>query len=48
VYFGDTITTEYRIREIDTEKRRVYADVTCRNERGETVAAGLNVRAFVD
>jgi acyl dehydratase len=48
VYFGDTITTEYRIREIDTEKRRVYADVTCRNERGETVAAGVNVRAFVD
>ena len=48
VYFGDTITTEYRIREIDTEKRRVYADVTCRNERGETGAAGVNVRAFVD
>jgi acyl dehydratase len=48
VYFGDTITTEYRIREIDTEKRRVYADLTCRNERGETVAAGVNVRAFVD
>lgn len=48
VFFGDTITTEYRIREIDEQKRRVYADVTCRNERGETVAAGVNVRAFVD
>lgn len=48
VFFGDTITTEYSIREIDAAKRRVYADVTCRNERGETVAAGVNVRAFVD
>lgn len=48
VFFGDTITTEYRIREIDSAKRRVYADVTCRNERGETVAVGVNVRSFVD
>jgi len=48
VFFGDTITTEYRIREIDAAKRRVYADVTCRNERGETVAAAVNVRTFVD
>jgi 3-hydroxybutyryl-CoA dehydratase len=48
VFFGDTITTEYRIREIDRVKRRVFADVTCTNERGEVVAAGVNVRAFVD
>ena len=48
VFFGDTITTEYRIREIDTAKRRVHADVTCRNERGETVAVAVNIRAFVD
>jgi 3-hydroxybutyryl-CoA dehydratase len=48
VFFGDTITTEYRIREIDPVKRRVFADVTCTNERGEVVAAATNVRAFVD
>ena len=48
VFFGDTITTEYRIREIDSVKRRVHADVTCRNERGETVAVAVHVRAFVD
>ena len=48
VFFGDTITTEYRIREIDAAKRRVHADVTCRNERGETVAVAVNIRAFVD
>ena len=48
VYFGDTITTEYRVTEIDDVKRRVHADVICRNQRGETVAAAINVRAFVD
>ena len=48
VFFGDTITTEYRIREIDPVKRRVHAEVTCRNERGETVAAAVHIRAFVD
>jgi acyl dehydratase len=47
VFFGDTITTEYVIREYDREKRRIYADVTCRNQRGETVAAAVNIRAFV-
>jgi acyl dehydratase len=48
VFFGDTITTEYRIREIDEAKRRVYADVTCRNQNGKVVAAAVNVRSFVD
>lgn len=48
VYFGDTITTEYRVSGIDDVKRRVHADVICRNQRGETVAAAINVRAFVD
>jgi 3-hydroxybutyryl-CoA dehydratase len=48
VFFGDTVTTEYRIREIDAARRRVYADVTCRNERGDTVGVAVNVRAFVD
>lgn len=48
VFFGDTITTEYRVSEIDDVKRRVHADVTCSNQRGETVAAAINIRAFVD
>jgi 3-hydroxybutyryl-CoA dehydratase len=48
VFFGDTITTEYVVREYDPGKRRIYADVTCRNQRGETVAAAVNIRAFVD
>ncbi len=48
VFFGDTVTTEYVVREYDPEKRRIYADVTCRNQRGETVCVAVNVRAFVD
>jgi acyl dehydratase len=48
VRFGDTIATEYTITSVDAAKRRAYADVTCRNQRGETVAVATNVRAFVD
>lgn len=50
VYPGDTITTEYVIKDIDRTKGkgRVYADVRCSNERGETVAVAVNIRAFVD
>jgi 3-hydroxybutyryl-CoA dehydratase len=47
VFFGDTITTEYMVREADYDKQRVYANVTCRNQHGETVAVAVNVRAYV-
>lgn len=47
VFFGDTITTEYKVREVDHDKQRVYADVTCHNQNGETVAVAVNVRAYV-
>lgn len=48
VFFGDTITTVYTIREVNREKRRVIADVRCTNQRGEVVGAAVNIRAFVD
>ncbi len=48
VFFGDTITTEYKLVSIDEEKRRAYAEVTCTNQDGKVVAAGINVRAWVD
>jgi 3-hydroxybutyryl-CoA dehydratase len=48
VKFGDTITTEYTITEIDLAKRRMYSKVTCTNQRGEVVASAINLRAFVD
>ncbi len=47
VFFGDTVTTEYKIREVDMVKKRVYADVTVTNQHGETVAAAVNIRAYV-
>ncbi len=48
VRFGDTIATEYTIVALEPEKRRARAEVTCRNQRGETVAVAVNIRAFVD
>jgi len=48
VRFGDTITTEYTISEIDLAKKRMYNRVTCTNQRGEVVASAVNLRAFVD
>ncbi len=48
VYFGDTIETEYMVREYDSERRRVYSALTCKNQRGEVVAVAVNIRKFVD
>ncbi len=48
VRFGDTIATEYTIVALEPDKRRARAEVTCRNQRGETVAVAVNIRAFVD
>jgi acyl dehydratase len=48
VRFGDTITTKYTITEVDLEKKRMYNQVTCTNQKGETVAAAIHIRAFVD
>lgn len=48
VRFGDTITTIYEISKIDREKKRVYAQVTCRNQHGDTVAVATNIRVLVN
>ena len=48
VKFGDTITTEYVITEIDREKKRINSQVTCTNQRGETVGAAIHLRVFVE
>jgi acyl dehydratase len=47
VFLGDTIRTEYKVRDYDLLKKRVFADVTCTNQRGEVVAAAVNIRAYV-
>lgn len=48
VKFGDTITTQYTITEIDLAKKRLYNQVTCTNQRGEVVASAVHLRSFVD
>ena len=48
VKFGDTITTQYTISEIDLAKKRLYNQVTCTNQRGEVVASAIHLRSFVD
>lgn len=47
VKFGDTITTTYEVSRIDHEKKRVYAQVTCRNQHDEIVAVATNIRVHV-
>ena len=47
VKFGDTITTQYTISEIDVAKKRLYNQVTCTNQRGEVVASAVHLRSFV-
>jgi acyl dehydratase len=47
VFFGDTIRTEYKIARYDLEMKRVFADVTCTNQRNETVAVATNIRAYI-
>jgi 3-hydroxybutyryl-CoA dehydratase len=47
VFFGDTIRTEYKIARYDLDKKRVFADVTCTNQRNETVAVAVNIRAYI-
>jgi 3-hydroxybutyryl-CoA dehydratase len=47
VFFGDTIRTEYKIAKYDLDKKRVFADVTCTNQRNETVAGAVNIRAYI-
>jgi acyl dehydratase len=48
VYFGDTIETEYTVREYDPVKKRMLNDVVCRNQHGKVVAVATHLRKFVD
>lgn len=48
VKFGDTITTEYKIIEVDLAKKRIQNQCTCTNQRGEVVCSAIHLRAFVE
>lgn len=48
VKFGDTITTEYKIIEVDLAKKRIHNQCTCVNQHGEVVGSAIHLRAFVE
>lgn len=47
VYFGDTITVDYRISAIDTERRRSTGDITIKNQDGTLVAVAQHILKWV-
>lgn len=47
VYFGDTITVDYRIRAIDAERARSSGDVRVTNQDGTLVAVGTHILKWV-
>ncbi len=47
VFFGDTITVEYRISAIDIEKRRSTGDIQITNQDGVLVTVGTHILKWV-
>ena len=47
VYFGDTITVDYRIAAIDAERRRSTGDIRITNQDGVLVAVGQHILKWV-
>ena len=47
VFFGDTITVDYRIATVDPERRRATADIRITNQDGTLVAVATHVLKWV-
>ena len=47
VFFGDTVTVTYNVREVDAERRRSTAAIETNNQRGETVAVADHVMKWL-
>jgi 3-hydroxybutyryl-CoA dehydratase len=47
VFFGDTITVDYRVASIDTEKLRATADIRITNQDGTLVAVATHLLKWV-
>ncbi len=47
VYFGDTITVDYRITAVDVAARRATGDITVKNQDGTLVAVGTHILKWV-
>lgn len=47
VFLGDTVSTVYKISEIDTERRRSTAQIEVTNQVGDLVAVGSHILQWV-
>jgi acyl dehydratase len=47
VFFGDTVTLDYVITAVDTERRRSEAEITVKTQKGETVAIATHILKWV-
>jgi acyl dehydratase len=47
VFFGDTVTVRYTIREIDTVRRRSRAEITVVNQHGDLVGVAEHILKWV-
>ena len=48
VYFGDTVTVDYEITEIVSEKERLLSKIEVTNQSGELVMVATHVMQLVD
>ena len=47
VFFGDTVTINYKIKQIDIERRRSHSEITVINQDGTLVAVGEHILKWV-
>jgi acyl dehydratase len=47
VFIGDTVTVDYQITEVETDKRRTRAAIEVRNQRDEVVAVAEHLLKWV-
>ncbi len=47
VFFGDTLSVSYTVKEIDIERRRSYSSLEVVNQRGELVSVAQHIMKWV-
>ena len=48
VYFGDTITATYTVKEVDQDAMKTYADVVMTNQDGTVVCVATHILKFFE
>ena len=47
VFFGDTLTVTYTVKEVDEERRRSRSDIEVTNQKGELVSVAQHIMKWV-